>query len=142
MGIVGLYIIVYAHHKRARAQSELHLDFGHFYLVHAKSTKLKEIGTQHSLRKEVGNVLLSSDKLDSELSTFGIVTVLEESHLHVLVFAGSLRIVRSKDRSQVATVQWRWRNECSIRAEVSCGFLTGRHLVEATDGRNNKAAFK
>ena len=105
MGIVSLYIIVYAHHKRVRAQSELHLDFGHFYLVHAQSTKLIEIDTQQSLREEVGNIFLSSDKLDSELSTFNIVTVFEESHLHVLVFAGRLRIVRSEDRSQVSTVQ-------------------------------------
>ena len=142
MGIVLLYIIVYAHHKRVRAQSELHLDFGHFYLVHAQGTKLIELGTQQSLRKEVGNVLLSSDKLDSELSAFDIVTVLEESHLHVLVFAGRLRIVRSEDRSQVVTVQRCWRDESSIRTEVSCGFLTGWNLVEAADRRNDKAAFK
>ena len=106
MGIVSLYIIVYAHHKRVRAQSESRLDFGHFYLVHAQSTKLIEIGTQQSLREEVRSVLLGSDKLDSELSTFDIVTVLEESHLHVLVFAGRRRIVRSEDRSQFVTVQW------------------------------------
>ena len=99
-------MFVYAHHKRVRVQSELNLDFGHFYLVHAQSTKLIEIGTQQSLRKEVGNVLLSSDKLDSQLPALGVVTVLKESHLHVLVFARRLRIVRGEDRSQVATVQW------------------------------------
>ena len=69
-GIVSLYIIVYAHHKRGRAQSEPHLDFGHFYLAHAQSTKRIEIDTQQSLRAEVGNVLLGSNKLDSELSYF------------------------------------------------------------------------
>ena len=47
VGIVSLYmyIIVYAHHKRVRAQNGLNLDFGHFYLVHAQSTKLIELGT-------------------------------------------------------------------------------------------------
>ena len=44
-GVVAFYyIFAYAHHKRARAQSELNLDFGHFYLVHAQSTKLIELG--------------------------------------------------------------------------------------------------
>ena len=87
MGIVLLYIIVCVHHERVRAQSESHLDFGHFYLVHTQGTKLIELGTQQSLRKEVGDVLLSSDELDSKLPALDIATVLEESHLHVLVFA-------------------------------------------------------
>ena len=71
------------HHERVRAQSELNLDFGHFDLVHAQSTKLVELGTQQSLREEVGNILLGSDELDSKLPALDIVTVLKESHLHV-----------------------------------------------------------
>ena len=106
VGIASLYIFVHSYHKRVRAQSGLNLDFGHFSLVHAQSTKLLEFSTQQSLRKEARDVALSPDKLDSQLAVFGVVTVFEESHLHVLVFAGRLGIVRSKDRSQVATVQW------------------------------------
>ena len=106
MGIVSFYIIVYAHHKRVRAQSELNLDFGQFYLVHAQSTKLVKLGAKQSLRKEVRDVLFRSNELDSQLSALDVVTVLEEPHLHVFIFAGRLRIIRSEDRSQVATVQW------------------------------------
>ena len=106
MGIVSLYIFVYSYYKRVRAQSGLNLDVGHFSLVHAQRTKLVEFSTQQSLRKEVRDVALSPDKLDSQLTVFDVVTVFKESHLHVLVFTWRLRIVRSKDRSQVATVHW------------------------------------
>ena len=101
-----IYIFVYARYELAAEQSELNFDFSHFDLVHAQSTKLVELGTQQSLCKEVGNIVLGSDELDSELSALDVVTVLEESHLHVFVFARRLRIVRSEDRCQIVTVQW------------------------------------
>ena len=81
-------------YKRDKAQSGLNLDFGHFSLVHAQRTKLVEFSTQQSLRKEVRDVFLSPDKLDSQLTVFGVVTVFKKSHLHVLVFTWRLRIVR------------------------------------------------
>ena len=46
---------------------------------------------------EVRDVALSPDKLDSQLTISGVVTVFEESHLHVLVFTWRLRIVRSEE---------------------------------------------
>jgi len=104
VGIVSGYIFVCSYYKRVRAQSGLNRDFGHFGLVHAQRTKLVEFGTQQSLRKEARDVFLSPDKLDSQLTVSDVATVFEESHLRVLVFTWRLRIVRSKDRSQVATV--------------------------------------
>ena len=106
-GIVSLHIFVHSYHKCVRTQSGLNLDFGHFSLVHAQCTKRVEFSTQQGLRKEVRDVVFSPDKLDSQLTVFfDVVTVFEESHLHVLVFAERLRVVRSEDRSQVAAVQW------------------------------------
>ena len=88
MGIVAFCIFVYSYHKRVGAYSGLNLGLGHFDLVHAQSTKSVEFGTKQGLRKEVGDIVLSSDVLDySQLTVSNVVTVLEESHLHVLVFA-------------------------------------------------------
>ena len=67
LGIAPLYVFVYSYHKRIRAQSGLNVDVGHFNLVHAQRTKLVEFSTQQSLRKEVRDVALSPDKLDSQL---------------------------------------------------------------------------
>ena len=99
MGIESLYIFVHSYHKRVGAYSGLNLDLGNFDLVYAQSTKLVEFGTQQSLRKEVGDVALSSNELDCQLAVFDVATMLEESHLHVLVFAWRLRVIRIEDRS-------------------------------------------
>ena len=96
-GILSLYVFVYSYYKRVRAQSEFNLDFGHFGLVRAQRNKLLEFSMQQSLRKEVGDVAVSPDKLDSQLTVLNVATVFEESHLHVFVITWRLRIVRSKD---------------------------------------------
>ena len=46
----------------------------------------------------------------------------EESDVEVLVFTRSFRIVRGEDASQVAAVDWRWRNEDGVRPVPSRTF--------------------
>ena len=111
-----IYIIV--------VNSALDFNLSHVRLVHAQGTELKEVGAQQRFREEARCVVLSANEFDTGLAALGIVTMLEESNIEVLVSPRSFRIVRGEGASQVAAVNWRRRNEHSIRpmglAAVRC----------------------
>ena len=66
--------------------ARLDFDSRHVRLVHAQGTKLEKVGAQERFREEVRYVVLSADEFDTDLATFDVVTMLEESNVGVLVF--------------------------------------------------------
>ena len=66
----------------------------HVALVHAPSTKLKEITTQQCLREEVRHVVLRAYEFDTNLTALDVITMFEESNVEMLVLARRFRIVR------------------------------------------------
>ena len=122
--------------------ARLDFDFRHVRLIHAPGTEFEKVGAQKRFREKVRHVALSADEFDTDLAAFDVVTMLEESNLEVLVLPKSFRIVRGENASLVVTVEWRRRNEHSIRPVVSRRFYAPRHHIESGNGRNNKATLK
>ena len=85
--------------------ARLDFDLRHVALIHAPGTEFEKAATQERFREEVRHVDFSADDLDTNLSAFDVVTMLEESNAEVLVFTRSfLRIIRGEDASQIVTV--------------------------------------
>ena len=122
--------------------ARLDFDLRHAAFVHAPRTELEKVTTQECFRGEVRHVDLSANELDTDLAAFDVVTMFEESNVEVLVFTRRFRIVRGKNASQVATVEWRRRNKDGVGPMVGRRFLTIRHYIESGDGRNNEATLE
>ena len=130
-----IYIIV--------VNSALDFNLSHVRLVHAQDTELKEVGAQQRFREEARYVAISANEFDTDLAALGVVTVFEESNIEVLAFPQKVPdCYRGEDASQVAAVDWRRRNEHSIRPTVSGRFFVFGHHVKSGNTRNAEATLK
>ena len=107
-----------------------------------RARNLRKSERSSAFVKKVRHVALSADEFDTDLAALGVVTMFEESDVEVLVLPETFRLVRGEDASQVVTVDWRRRNERSIRLMVSGRFLALRHHVKSSNPRNDKVTLK
>ena len=119
--------------------ARLDVDLRHVRLIHAQGTEFEKIRAQQRFREEARYVSLSADKFDTDLAAFDVVAMFGESNDEVFVPPRIFRIDRSEDASQVVTVDWRRRNEHSIRPMVSGRFLALGHHIKFGNARNDKA---